>query len=218
MGYLDARMIRFTIFGVPVQVHPFFWITLAIIGGALRANTASALLQIALFLLAGFLSILVHELGHALTARRFGAYSEITLQAFGGYAAYSGVRLTRPQSFAVTAAGPLVQILLGAAVYFSLPFLPELNREAAYFLVVLVWISVVWALLNLLPILPLDGGQMLNAVLGPDRVKTTLWVTIITAVVAGLVLYLRFGSILFPIFLGMFAWQAWQALNENRWR
>jgi Zn-dependent protease len=211
-------MIRFTIFGIPVQVHPFFWITLAIIGGALRANSATALLQIALFLLAGFISILVHELGHALTARRFGAYSEITLQAFGGYAAYSGVRLTRPQSFAVTAAGPLVQILLGAAVYFALPFLPELNREAAYFLIVLIWISIVWALLNLLPILPLDGGQLLNAVLGPDRIKTTLWVTIVTAVGAGLVLYLRFGSILFPIFLGMFAWQAWQALNENRWR
>jgi Zn-dependent protease len=211
-------MIRFTIFGIPVQVHPFFWITLAIIGGALRANSASALLQIALFLLAGFISILVHELGHALTAKRFGAYSEITLQAFGGYAAYSGVRLTRPQSFAVTAAGPLVQILLGAAVYFALPLLPPLNREAAYFLVVLIWISIVWALLNLLPILPLDGGQMLNAVLGPDRIKTTLWITIITAVGAGLLLYLRFGSILFPIFLGMFAWQAWQALNENRWR
>jgi membrane-associated protease RseP (regulator of RpoE activity) len=83
---------------------------------------------------------------------------------------------------------------------------------------VLIWISIVWALLNLLPILPLDGGQLLNAVLGPDRIKTTLWVTIVTAVGAGLVLYLRFGSILFPIFLGMFAWQAWQALNENRWR
>ena len=125
LAYQTRRMVRFSIFGIPVLVHPFFWVTLALIGGALNANSPSAILGLCLFLLAGFISILVHELGHALTARRFGARSEIVLQAFGGYAAYSGVRLTRPQSFAVTAAGPAVQILLGVALYMLIPRLPE---------------------------------------------------------------------------------------------
>jgi Zn-dependent protease len=211
-------MVRFSIFGIPVQVQPFFWITLVIIGGALGATTASAILQVGIFVLAGFISILIHELGHALTARKFGATSEITLQAFGGYAAYSGVRLTRPQSFAVTAAGPAVQILLGLAVFVALRYLPPLNDNADYFLGTLVWISIAWAVLNLLPVLPLDGGQMLNAMLGPQRIKITLWITIIVSVLVGLVLFVRTRSVLFPIFLGMFAWQAFQALRENRWR
>ena len=211
-------MVRFSIFGIPVQIQPFFWITLVIIGGALDATSAADILQIALFVLAGFISILVHELGHALTARKFGAYSEITLQAFGGYAAYSGARLSRPQQFAVTAAGPAIQILLGLAVYFTLPHLPHLTLSAGYFLGTLVWISLAWAVLNLLPVLPLDGGQMLNALLGPQRLRITLWVTIIVSVLVGLTLYERTGSLLFSLFLGMFAWQAFQALRDNRWR
>ena len=208
-------MIRFSIFGIPVQVHPFFWVTLAIIGGALGANSPEALLRLGLFLLAGFISLMVHELGHALTARKFGARSEIVLQAFGGYAAYSGVRLTRPQSFAVTAAGPAVQIALGFGLLQILPLMPELNPNMAHFLRVLVWISLVWAILNLLPVLPLDGGQMLNAILGPQRIRITLWTTIIVSVAIGL-LALRFtGNILLAVFMGMFAWQAWQALRQH---
>jgi stage IV sporulation protein FB len=211
-------MIRFSLFGIPVQVQPFFWITLIIIGGALDANSASAILEIGMFVLAGFISVLVHELGHALMARKFGAYSEITLQAFGGYAAYSGVRLTRPQTFAVTAAGPAIQILLGLAVMLALRNLPPLSRNADYFLDTLIWISFVWAVINLLPVLPLDGGRLLDAVLGPERIRITLWITIIVSVVVGLSMFQRTHSILFPIFLGMFAWQAFQALQENRWR
>jgi hypothetical protein len=59
---------------------------------------------------------------------------------------------------------------------------------------------------------------MLNAILGPERIKITLWVSLIVAVSAGLLLYLVFKSILAPVFMGMFAWQAWQALRENRLR
>lgn len=211
-------MIRFSLLGIPIRIEPFFWITLILFGGALRANSPQAIFLLGLFVLAGFVSILVHELGHALTARSFGAYSEITLQAFGGYAAYSGVRLTRPQTFAVTAAGPALQILLGVAAWAALPFLPVVSRDAIYFLKMLQWISIAWAVLNLLPILPLDGGRLLETLLGPERIKITLWVTIITAIAVGLAMLNRTRDIIFPLFLGMFAWQAFQALKENRWR
>jgi membrane-associated protease RseP (regulator of RpoE activity) len=118
----------------------------------------------------------------------------------------------------ITAAGPAAQILLGMAVQVVSPPLTDMNPNAAYFLFVLYWISIVWAVLNLLPVLPLDGGQMLNAILGPQRIKVTLWISLVVAVAAGLLLYLRLGSILAPVFMGMFAWQSWQALRENRWR
>lgn len=211
-------MLRFSIFRIPVQVQPFFWITLLIIGGALDANSASAILRIGLFVIAGFISILVHELGHALTARNFGAYSEITLQAFGGYASYSGIRLSRPQNFAVTAAGPGIQILLGLALWFSFPFLPELRSNAFYFLWKLMEISLFWALLNLLPVLPLDGGHLLNALLGPQRIRITLWISLVVSTLLGVLVFVLTRDPLFPLFLGMFAWKAYQALRENHWR
>lgn len=212
-------MVRFSIFGIPVCVQPFFWISLLIIGGALDADSPDAVMKIALFVIAGFISILIHELGHALTARRFGAFSEITLHAFGGFAAYSGVRMTRLQNFLVTAAGPALQIVLGLAVRFALAQgLPFIQPNGIYFLVVLAWISIAWALLNLLPVVPLDGGRMLDAILGPQRIKITLWVTIIVAVGVGILMLTQRGSFIFPIFMGMFAWQAFQALKDHHWR
>lgn len=209
-------MFRFTIFGIPVEVQPFFWVSLALIGGGISADSSAAIFNVVLFILAGFISVLVHELGHALTARSFGANSAITLQAFGGYAAYSGVRLSRWQSFLVTAAGPAIQILFGIAVLVLNRSLPELSPPGSYFLVTLMLISFIWAIINLLPVVPLDGGQMLNAALGPARIKITLWISVIVALVAAFAMYRFTGSILFPIFLGMFAWQAFQALKEHR--
>ena len=218
MDYQSGDMLRFTIFGIPVEVQPFFWITLVIIGGV-DGSDAEGMFRILLFVLAGFISILTHELGHALTARKFGAHSEITLQAFGGYAAYSGVRMTRLQSFLTTAAGPGIQILLGLGVWFLIPYtLPGITYNAWYFLKKLMGISLVWAVLNLLPILPLDGGQMLNAVLGPQRIRITLWVTIIVSVLTGVIWFEMRHDLLFSLFLSIFAWKAWQALQQSRWR
>jgi hypothetical protein len=61
-----------------------------------------------LFVLAGFISVLIHELGHALTGRLFKAQTAITLHAFGGFAVFPSARFTRWQDFLVTAAGPAV--------------------------------------------------------------------------------------------------------------
>jgi stage IV sporulation protein FB len=209
-------MIRFSIFGIPVEVHFYFWIILAIFGGALSANTPDDIFRIILFMIAGFFSVLVHELGHALSARKFGAYSRITLEAFGGYAAYSGTRLNRLQSFLVTAAGPAVQIALGIVTLILWKSLPDATSYGKYFLSTLTIISFFWAILNLLPVMPLDGGQMLNSVMGPSRIKLTHKISIAVAVVAAIAVFRYTGSFIFPIFLGMFAWQSYQALQQPR--
>ena len=116
----------------------------------------------------------------------------------------------------VTAAGPAVQILLGLVLMQMIPRLPQMSPFGAYFLITLMWISIVWALLNLLPVLPLDGGRMLESILGPERIRITLWITVIVASLLAIVSWRATGSILLPIFMGMFAWQAWQALRQ-RW-
>lgn len=211
-------MFRFSVFGIPVEVQPFFWITLVILGASDGADSREAIFEIVLFVLAGFISILVHELGHALTARRYGSNVYIVLQAFGGYAAYSGARTSRKQSFLITAAGPAIQIALGFLMLGLLQVIPPMNSYGIYFLDMLMVISFFWAIINLLPVVPLDGGQMMHAVLGPARIKITLWVSIIVAMVAAVLMFMLTESIIFPIFLGMFAWQAYQRLSENNWR
>lgn len=209
-------MVHFSIFGIPVSIQPFFWITMAFIGGALRANTPQAILELCLFILAGFISILVHELGHALSIKAYRVPTSITLQAFGGYATFPAGSLNRKQSFLVTAAGPAIQLALAAIAFGLLLAVPAIaqNPNLKEFTTTLVEISVVWAILNLLPVLPLDGGQLVNAVLGPARIKITLWITIITSVVIAAAAFHFTKSFLLPIFLAMFGFQAFQALRE----
>ncbi len=209
-------MIRFNLFGIPVTVQPFFWITLALIGGALRIDSKEGMMFILFFLAAGFVSILVHELGHALIAVKFGARTEIVLQAFGGYAAYSGVRMTRGQSALITAGGPLLQMVLGALCFFALVNVDGLPLNAKIFLNKIVWVSFVWAILNLLPVLPLDGGRLVEAALGPERIKLTLMISLVTAVTIAALGLMWTDSILLPIFMGYFAWLSFQELRNFR--
>lgn len=206
-------MIQFSIFGIPVTIQPFFWLTMIILGNPL-ADSPQAFLHLGLFVLAGFISILVHELGHALMIRFFRQPTAITLEAFGGYATFPPGSLTRPQSFLVTAAGPLFQLVL-AGIAFVLTERFTHNPNMLHFLGALFFVSFFWALLNLLPVLPLDGGRLVEAVLGRSRIRITLWISIITAIAAA-----GFGATkglyLLAIFFGMFAYQSIQALRLIR--
>lgn len=209
-------MIRFSLFGVPINVQPWFWITLAFLGGALHIRTSDDLLQVALFIIAGFVSILVHELGHALTGKSFGAPTQITLIAFGGYASFPANAFSRKQDFAVTAAGPAIQALLGGIVLGALIFLPPLPSLVESFLASLVLISFFWAVINLVPVIPLDGGRLMASILGPARRHLCLKVSMISAIAIGLLMLQFTGSLLFPIFLGFMAYQNWQELQHYR--
>jgi stage IV sporulation protein FB len=210
-------MLSFNLFGIPVRVQPWFWITLALIGGGLGANDALSMLLVVMFMLAGFVSVLVHELGHALTVRKFGLPAAITLIAFGGFASYPAGILNRKQSFMVTAAGPALQLALGVLIavirfFADIPSESLLNSFTFY----LVIVSIAWAVLNCLPIYPMDGGQMLAAVLGPKRERYVYLTGAVCAVTIGLVVYTQFSSFLLPIFMAYFAWKNWQSFQQHR--
>lgn len=186
-------------------------------------------MRLLLFLIAGFISILVHELGHALTAKHFGKRVEIVLQAFGGYAAYSGgAPLSRKRAFMVTAAGPGIQILLGIVAFLFV--LPQVFQDGfnlgryyslphgVYFWMVLGMISIVWAVLNLLPILPLDGGRLVESLLGPARQKATLLVSFVSATIICILCFTLFFQPILGVFVGMFAYQSFRALQQPSYR
>lgn len=208
-------MINFSIFNIPVRVLPWFWVTLVLIGSRGHMDSRQDILEILLFLIAGFLSILIHELGHGLTARHFGNQVHIVLQAFGGYAAYTGPPMTRPRSFAITAAGPAVQIVFGLLIFLIMWLLPQQSRSAEYFMFILGAISVFWAVINLVPILPLDGGRLVEALLGPARIKTTLWVSVISAAVVCLLSFTIFWQPFVGIFVAFFGYQSFKAIQER---
>jgi stage IV sporulation protein FB len=210
-------MIRFTLFGIPVEIQPWFWVILALLGSSFGqvGGTANEALSVALFVIAGAISILVHELGHAVTGQMFKARPFIVLHGFGGFAAFPGARFTRMQSFIVTAAGPLVQLILGAIVLAAWFFLPDLSEAFRSFVMDLAIVSLFWALLNLIPVFPLDGGQMMAAALGPQRRKLCLQLSIAVAVTASAALLLLKIGFMMPIFMLYFAYQNFQELKET---
>ena len=210
-------MIHFSIFGIPVRIEPWFWITMALIGGGFSAANSLDIILVLVFMFAAFLSILIHELGHALTIRKFGLPTSITLQSFGGFAAYPAGRLNRVQSFIVTAAGPAVQFAFGVLLVVLSRYLaiPE-GSLFGPFMRDLIWVSIAWSILNCLPIYPMDGGQMLAAVLGPQKQSYVHLFSVIVAVSIGLAAYFFLGTLFLPLFMGLFAWQNWQAYQAAR--
>ena len=209
-------MIQFSILGIPVRVEPWFWITMAFIGGGLHAANSTDILLVLVFVFAGFLSIMIHELGHALTIRKYGLPAAITLQAFGGYASFPAGKLDRKQSFFVTAAGPVLQFVFGVLLIVLAPSIsiPE-GSLFLPFLRDLIWVSIAWSILNCLPVYPMDGGQMMAAILGPKKQHNVHLISSIVAVIIGVAGYLYLGTILLPIFMALFAWQNWQSYQAS---
>ncbi len=212
-------MIEFRLFGIHVSIQPFFWITMAFIGGVFDIGKSTTFLEVALFVMAGFISILVHEYGHALLIRKYRQPTEIVLQAFGGFATHPPGVFSRLQSFLVSLAGPAIQIALGFASFAVIKYasLPDTLIRDFFFNLSLV--SFFWAILNLIPVFPMDGGQMLAAILGPRKQHITFLVGIIIpilVIIAYLGILKENGGFILPLFMGYFAYQNWERYNETR--
>lgn len=230
-------MLQFMLFGFPIQIHWMFWLNTALMGGGMSAGTPEAFRAVLAWVVASLLSITIHELGHALAMRNYGDRRVgIVLYAFGGLAIGSKPR-TRQEDFLVSAAGPGLQILAGLAVGWSMTLWPPPWLWLHQMLDAFTVISIFWALLNLVPVLPLDGGHLCQAYLGPRNRRQVLIISIACAVTLGLlsvtsdfwlrlqdgILHLldidagiRVGSGLFTLLLfGMLAWNNWKELQNE---
>lgn len=193
-------MIRFPLFGIPVTVRPTFWLVAVVLGLSLREDPG----LLATLVVIVFVSVLVHELGHALTARRFGAEVAITLTTFGGYTEWSHRGTMSPGRRAlVAAAGSALGIVLGLAVYGALFATRPWGGRGAAVASMVVWVNIGWGVLNWLPIRPLDGGHLVLALLDllrvrrADRVASVVFlVTGLGAVAAALYFELTFAAVL----------------------
>ncbi len=157
--------LRFHIYRIPVRVHPLFWLISIFFVWKSTDNPQLKILGV----LCMFFSILVHELGHAIVIRRYGYPSEIVLHAMGGYATSSNFSTWRSVwvSFAGPLAGFIVWGIVAAAKYFMIHYYQEpLTNDAVWYCIwILLFINGYWGLMNLLPILPLDGGRISQALI-----------------------------------------------------
>jgi Zn-dependent protease len=145
-------------FGFPVEINLSFLLLLAVV--FLAFGGLSGVITIALV----FGSVLLHELGHALVARRLGVHvSGIELSFFGGAAKMVQMPRSADHEVAIAAAGPAVSLMLGGAglglgALLHVPVLGPLFWAIG-------WINLVLAGFNLIPALPMDGGRILRALL-----------------------------------------------------
>jgi Zn-dependent protease len=152
-------------FSIPVRVHPSFWLVFTFFGW--DYFIAFGFGYLALWIGVAFFSTLVHELGHVTAGIIFGSRGYIVLYGFGGVAIGSNDLRNRWQRVAVLFAGPVAQLLLAGLVYLVLRWAatPEWPEVVFHGLAMLLFFSTFWALFNLVPIWPLDGGQISREVL-----------------------------------------------------
>ncbi|QDU97477.1 site-2 protease family protein [Lignipirellula cremea] len=159
--------------GIGVFVHWSFLIIPALIGFSKLADGGLlAAFWAVLSVLAVFGCVVLHEFGHALTARQFGVGTrDITLYPIGGVATLESMPRRPLHEFLIAVAGPAVNVVIAAALaagFFLLgssPGLPSLNLGMHAFLNNLMWTNVVLVVFNMLPAFPMDGGRVLRATL-----------------------------------------------------
>ncbi len=202
-----------SLFGIPITVSlwHFVWMLVLLhnvdVGDMGFAGTA-------LFILMASFSVLAHELGHAGVAKALDLDPEIHLVSLGGITRHAPAR--KPwQEFAIVLAGPMMNFALAAALYLGRSVLPP---NAALLTSLVVDINVVWGIYNLLPVWPMDGGQLMRIAfkkflrpLLADRL--THGISIAVALVIGLLLA-RMGFFIAAIFLAMSLLQNWRMLQD----
>ena len=216
--------LRFRLLGIPVRVHPLFWLVTALMGYNGRDPGATIL-----WVACVFASILVHEFGHGLMGRAFGHHPQIALYGMGGLCTSDRER-TPLQSLAILICGPGAGFVMYGLVLLISPMIlgriettgrMELTDRAYQVVGMLERINLWWGLINLLPVYPLDGGQIAGVLLSQvNRREGMRWMHILgiaTGVLVALYLYRRgeqYAVFLFG-YLAFLNFQALQALQQG---
>jgi Zn-dependent protease len=215
------RLGRF--FDIDVSVHITFFLLPALMAYQSYSRTGSAFAALlnVLLVLTVFGFVVMHEYGHALTARRFGVRTRgITLYPIGGVAMLESMPEKPWQQILVALAGPAVNFALAAGIAASMYFLgfdvfsEELDPASGLgsLLASLFWLNMGLGLFNLIPALPMDGGRVLNAALSlrMDPLRATRIASRVAKVAAlGFFAYALsdYGSFWHGV-IAMFVWSA----------
>jgi Zn-dependent protease len=226
----------FSVFGTRVRVHPMFWLVSLLMGIKLEEPVL-----VLMWIFVVFLSILIHELGHVVAFRYFGMDADVVLYSFGGLAiARRPVFRGHWAQVAISFAGPLAGFIVTGIIYaalratgtvmrFYFGFPDVIDYRVPYFepfnlyvfVEFMLQVNLYWGLVNLLPIYPLDGGQISRSLMEqfnvPDAVHKSL---ILSMVAAGwmVLVGLKQESVFLALMFGYLGYQNYLAMQENRGR
>jgi len=159
---------------IDIFIHWSFLLlpALVVLQSLFGGGSVTSLFGSIVFLLAVFGCVVLHELGHALMARRFGVGTHgITLLPIGGVARLERIPKAPLQELAIAVAGPAVNVVIAASLVAGLLLgggSVAATMGAAWgtsFIGGLIWVNVTLVLFNALPAFPMDGGRVLRAVL-----------------------------------------------------
>lgn len=171
--------------GIKIFIHwTFFILIVWIVAMSIRdGNNITQILYTLAFVLTIFACVVLHELGHALTAKKFNYITkDIILLPIGGMARMNALPENPKQEFLVAIAGPLVNVVIAGIL---LPFIPwsqidpstmeSFSISGGNFLFSLFAVNLTLAVFNLIPAFPMDGGRIFRAILSiwMSRVKAT---------------------------------------------
>jgi stage IV sporulation protein FB len=228
--------LNFPLFGIPVRVHPLFWL-IAVMLGPLNGGAPEVLTWIA----AVFFSILVHELGHALVIRAYGLYPWIVLYGMGGLTIHDPSHASRSRGsgplgqILISIAGPAAGFLLVAVLLLGfvvaghrdwivlvgpgglIPAVLLSNLRLTTLFFDISFICIFWGLINLLPIYPLDGGKIAREILlllSPrDGIRQSLWLSILAAAAMGVIGVTQWHDWFVALFFGYLAYSNYVTLQ-----
>ena len=212
--------LTFRLGAIPVRVHVSFLVVSAMLGASGRV-TLAGLVQ---WVLVVFVGVLLHELGHAYMGMAFGLVPQIDLQGMGGLTSWTAgtrSRISAGQRIAISVAGPMVGVVIGGATGVWWKLQPHVSPQLESLLWAVVLVNLGWGILNLMPILPMDGGNVLYTVLqqvtkGRGEIPARA-VSAVLATALGLFFLVQYHSFLWALYpFGMFAIINVRALQAQR--
>ena len=248
--------LHFRLFGVPVRVHPLFWVISLILGlGSGPVDPVDMLVWVVVV----FFSILIHEMGHATMQRAYGGHPWITLYGLGGLASCNDCDRSPMKQMIISFAGPIAGFIfatiivvamrlaghafgfflsasgidlnslgvgsvlthrLGPVGFYFEPFPSPLANNV---IGDLLFVNIMWGVVNLLPVYPLDGGQIARELftLANPRAGIIQSLQLSAGVAVLLAAYAILNQRLYTALLfGYLAYSSFQTLQayRNHWR
>lgn len=232
--FRHALRLPFKLLGIPILLDWTFLLVLPILAWLIGRNVAGIAAELnipditslttgsmpwTLGLIAAiglFVSVLIHELGHAMTARGYGVRTRnITLWLLGGVAQLERIPTQRGAEAVVAIVGPLVSMVLGVVCWVAVDLVGQPFAAVRFTFEYLAMLNWIIAVFNLIPAMPLDGGRVLRSLLAlwMPRMKATQAATGISRVLA--ILMGLFGLITFNFFLVAIAFFVYLAVESE---
>lgn len=186
---------------IPISIHPLFWLIAFFVGWMWTYELTNALLCVVIILF----SVIIHELGHALSALIFGQKTRVELAVFGGFTYREGRKLKLWEEFIVVFNGPLAGFLLFLAAFLIYQNIHIANPTFAFVVQFTYMANLFWTLINLVPVLPLDGGHLLSilleAIFGFKGIKIAIVIGIVIAVIVSVCAFIMQQYVVMALFL-----------------